>query len=36
MLQGGADLQGYGNTLANMITGNAGGNLLDGGVGATP
>ena len=34
VLQGGADLQGYGNTLANMITGNAGGNLLDGGVGA--
>ena len=34
VLQGGADLQGYGNTLANMLTGNAGNNLLDGGVGA--
>ena len=34
VLQGGADLQGYGNTLANMINGNAGSNLLDGGVGA--
>ena len=30
MLQGGADMQGSGNALANMITGNAGGNLLDG------
>jgi Ca2+-binding RTX toxin-like protein len=33
VLQGSADLQGYGNTLANMITGNGGSNLLDGGVG---
>ena len=34
ILQGTGDLQGYGNTLANTITGNAGNNLLDGGVGA--
>jgi serralysin len=31
VLQGTADLQGYGNTLANMLYGNAGHNLLDGG-----
>src|SRR5262245_38769874 len=29
MLQGNADLQGYGNGDANMLTGNAGSNLLD-------
>jgi Ca2+-binding RTX toxin-like protein len=34
VLQGGADLQGFGNGLANMITGNSGNNLLDGGAGA--
>ena len=34
MLLGGADLQGYGNGLANALSGNAGNNLLDGGVGA--
>jgi Ca2+-binding RTX toxin-like protein len=34
VLQGSADLQGYGNNLANMISGNAGDNLLDGGAGA--
>jgi Ca2+-binding RTX toxin-like protein len=34
VLQGGADLQGYGNTLANMLYGNAGNNLLDGRGGA--
>ena len=34
MLQGSADLQGYGNGLANAIFGNSGNNLLDGGVGA--
>ena len=34
MLLGSADLQGYGNELANTLTGNAGSNLLDGGVGA--
>ena len=33
-LQGSADLQAYGNTLANTITGNDGSNLLDGGAGA--
>jgi trimeric autotransporter adhesin len=33
-LQGAADLQGYGNTLANTITGNSGSNLIDGGGGA--
>ena len=32
-MQGGADLQGYGNGLANAIFGNAGSNLLDGGAG---
>jgi Ca2+-binding RTX toxin-like protein/ERCC4-related helicase len=34
VLQGSADLQGYGNDLANTITGNSGSNLLDGGAGA--
>ena len=34
VLQGGADLQGYGNGLANAIFGNTGNNLLDGGGGA--
>ena len=34
VLQGSADLQGYGNGLANVIYGNAGNNLLDGGAGA--
>ena len=32
--QGGADLQGYGNTLANTLIGNSGNNLLNGGIGA--
>ena len=32
-LQGNADLQGYGNSLANALTGNSGHNLLDGGIG---
>ena len=34
VLQGGADLQGFGNTLANTIFGNSGNNLLNGGAGA--
>jgi trimeric autotransporter adhesin len=34
VLQGGADLQGYGNGLANTLVGNSGNNLLDGGAGA--
>ena len=34
MLQGSADLQGYGNSQANVIYGNAGNNLLNGGAGA--
>ena len=34
MLQGSADLQGYGNDLANALFGNSGNNLLDGGAGA--
>ena len=34
VMQGGADLQGFGNTLANSIFGNAGNNLIDGGAGA--
>jgi len=34
VLQGSADLQGYGNNLANSLYGNAGNNLLDGGGGA--
>jgi Ca2+-binding RTX toxin-like protein len=33
VLQGGANLQGYGNTLGNSINGNGGSNLLDGDVG---
>ena len=34
VLQGSADLQGYGNNLSNAIYGNAGNNILDGGGGA--
>src|SRR5262245_15072113 len=34
VLQGSADLQGYGNNLANRLDGNTGNNLLNGGVGA--
>jgi Ca2+-binding RTX toxin-like protein len=34
ILQGSADLQGYGNGLGNLIYGNAGSNILDGGTGA--
>ena len=34
VLQGGADLQGFGNNLANTLFGNGGNNLLDGGIGA--
>jgi endoglucanase len=34
VLQGGADLQGYGNGLTNSLYGNAGNNLLDGGTDA--
>jgi Ca2+-binding RTX toxin-like protein len=34
VLQGSADLQGYGNGLNNVLTGNAGSNLLDGDAGA--
>jgi Ca2+-binding RTX toxin-like protein len=34
VLQGSADLQGYGNSLSNAIYGNTGNNLLDGGAGA--
>jgi Ca2+-binding RTX toxin-like protein len=34
VLQGSADLQGYGNSLTNVLYGNAGGNLLDGRGGA--
>ena len=34
ILQGGADLQGYGNGLANILVGNTGTNLLNGDVGA--
>ena len=34
VLQGGADLQGFGNGLANAIFGNTGNNLIDGGAGA--
>ena len=34
VLQGGADLQGFGNDLANAIFGNTGNNLIDGGAGA--
>ena len=34
ILQGGADLQGYGNSLANILVGNTGRNLLNGDAGA--
>ena len=34
VLQGSADLQGYGNNLSNAIYGNSGSNVLDGGLGA--
>jgi len=34
VLQGDADLQGFGNASANTIFGNAGNNLIDGGIGA--
>jgi Ca2+-binding RTX toxin-like protein len=34
VLQGSADLQGYGNNLANKLYGNSGDNLLDGDIGA--
>jgi Ca2+-binding RTX toxin-like protein len=34
ILQGSADLQGYGNNLANALYGNSGNNILDGGGGA--
>src|SRR5262245_50149426 len=34
VLQGGADLQGFGNGLVNVIFGNAGNNLIDGGAAA--
>ena len=34
VLQGTADLQGYGNSLANALYGNTGSNLLNGGAGA--
>src|SRR5262249_37286459 len=34
VLQGSADLQGYGNSLANTLYGNAGNNILDGDTGA--
>src|SRR4030095_11610254 len=34
VLQSGADLQGFGNDLANAIFGNTGNNLIDGGAGA--
>ena len=34
VMQGSADLQGYGNALANVIYGNGGNNLIDGGAGA--
>jgi Ca2+-binding RTX toxin-like protein len=34
VLQGSADLQGYGNGLTNVIYGNAGSNVLDGDAGA--
>src|SRR4029453_2669583 len=34
VLQGSADLQGYGNELANALYGNSGNNLLDGRAGA--
>jgi Ca2+-binding RTX toxin-like protein len=34
VLQGGADLQGYGNSLSNVLQGNSGNNILDGDAGA--
>jgi endoglucanase len=34
VLQGSADLQGYGNSLSNALYGNSGNNLIDGGAGA--
>ena len=34
ILQGAADLQGYGNGLSNTLYGNSGNNLLDGDAGA--
>ena len=34
ILQGGADLQAYGNSAVNALFGNAGSNILDGGAGA--
>src|SRR4029079_6391510 len=34
VLQGGADLQGFGNSAANAIFGNTGSNILDGALGA--
>jgi trimeric autotransporter adhesin len=34
VLQGSANLQGYGNSLGNSLYGNSGNNILDGGVGA--
>src|SRR5262245_2949363 len=34
VLQGGADLQGFGNNLANTLFGNSGNNLIDGGASA--
>lgn len=34
VLQGTADLQGYGNDLVNVINGNSGSNIIDGGIGA--
>src|SRR5262245_62710378 len=34
VLQGSADLQGYGNNLANALYGNTGNNILNGGAGA--
>ena len=34
VLQGSADLQGYGNDLANVLVGNTGNNILNGGTGA--
>jgi Ca2+-binding RTX toxin-like protein len=34
VLQGGANLQGYGNGQANMVYGNSGNNIVDGGAGA--
>ena len=34
VLEGSADLQGYGNSLGNSLTGNTGNNLINGGTGA--